>query len=108
MHLEGWEGRTELDQLVLELLDLVLQDPVCMLREERDDVLELCPHVSRSIYSIRAPRPGLTTYGHLPVINRVDMLKGINSRRLSSHHQRLITSSTQSSHSQWRMVRETS
>jgi len=35
------ERRTELDQLILEIVNLVLQDAVCVFREERDDMFEL-------------------------------------------------------------------
>jgi hypothetical protein len=65
-----------------------------MLREERDDMLELCTtlaHTSADPYTVYGHRARVTTYGHLTVINRVDMLKCIDSRRLSPHHQRQIT-----------------
>jgi hypothetical protein len=82
--------RTELDQLVLKLLNFVLQKPVCVLREERDDMLELC--ATSSFDPTYAHQACLTTYRHLAVIDRVEVLKRIDSRRLSPCHQRQITS----------------
>lgn len=75
------ERRTKLDQLILELLDLVLQDPICMLREEGDDMLELFATSTHT--SADAATARLTTYSHLAVIDRVEMLESIESRGLS-------------------------
>lgn len=83
------EQRTKLDQLILELLDLVLQDPVCMLREEGDDMLELFATSAHT--SADAATARLTTYSHLAVIDRVEMLERIEGPGLSPH-QRQITS----------------
>ena len=64
-----------------------------MLREECDDVLELCATSAyTSAYTVYGTKPWLMTYGHLAVIDRVEMLKRIDSGRLTPHHQRQITS----------------
>jgi hypothetical protein len=57
-----------------------------MLREEGDNVFQLCHigrQVSKSSINNIQHQAWLTTYSHLAVINRVEMPKRINSSRLS-------------------------
>ena len=57
-----------------------------MFGEERDDLLELWEVSHRQVTYHLRPIPN--TYGHLAVINRIDVLKGIDSCGLSPHYQR--------------------
>jgi hypothetical protein len=57
-----------------------------MFGEERDDMLELWGVGPRQVIHHLGQIP--KTYSHLAVINRVDVLKRIDSRGLSPHHQR--------------------
>jgi hypothetical protein len=62
------EGRTELDELILQVVNFVLQNAICMAGEESDDMLELRQretHVRRSIAHMRRPVDDLRpSYGH--------------------------------------------
>lgn len=78
----GRRGRTNLDEFTLELGHSVLQSPIGVLREEVDDVLELLRERIAQIQTLSRDRNPGPTYAHLPVIERIDMLKRINCGHL--------------------------